>query len=191
MNMADTGVLTAIRVERGCYDRFRRFVCLCSARASLLADRHPVPCEVLNDVDGSLVLLSRYWRQHRDALLAELDSGGVVSQTHESELDRVLAYYHSEVQSFPGLTPKAKLEAFFARMRRVYVENHPPTELVRFFDSPETLFYVDCKPDSSERLFLKIALSKSKGRAFFSEENSLVYNNETSFSLPGRKIEAA
>lgn len=169
-----------------------RFVSLCTASVSLLAHRAPAACEVLNDVDGSLVLLARYWRRHRDALLAEISSASADGPFPEdSELGRVLAYYFAEVQDFPGETPKAKLEALFGRIKRAYIEKHSPLELLRFFDSPDTLFYVDCERGSAELVFLELALSRAQGRAVFADQNSIQFKNETRFPLSRRQVEAA
>ena len=169
-------------------------VCLCSAPASILAARRPEGCEVLNDRDGSLVLLLRHWRWHKAALIAEIAASDPDAAPHrDSELGNVLSYYFAQVNpAYPGASPEEKLEALSRRLRRVYVENHPPLELLRFFDSSETLFYVDAPHCSAERMFLDLALSHAQGRSVSPFDNTTIFPfNETTFPVSGRKIKAA
>lgn len=172
---------------------FNRLVCLCRAPAGMLAGVEPFACEVLNDRDGSLALLLEHWRRHKGALLAEIAATDPdAAKASDSELGRVLTYYLAEIAPFyPGASAEEKLESLAERLRRVYIEKHSPLELLRFFDSEETLFFVDSPSGSAERMFLDLALSRAEG-VFADDKNSLLYHiHEARFPLSRRQVEAA
>lgn len=183
--------------------------------------------EVLNDEHGELAGFFRYLRIHRAALLAEINAvlaarvesdrarGDVDADT---EIGRAVGFFFRRI-FVPG--EGAVLSRAFtvrARLSRVCIEAKPPLEVIRFFDSQDTLFFVDIPREWSVPVRLAelrdilagcsgrwIVVSDSSSclkvfsefRAIADSETSVVFSknfnaeNETRFPLSGRKIEAA
>lgn len=164
------------------------FVCLGFPKVSLLASRDSCSCEVLNDPCGVLSLFGLYWRDHRDALCAELDASRTIDSG--DELSRIRDFYFSEIErSFIGNSAREKCESLFDRIRRVYIESSKDADLIAFYDSPKTTFFI---PDElhTRNPFIDISLSNVLGQCL-SSDNLIVLKNETSICVPRRENEAA
>lgn len=121
--------------------------------------------EIYNDYNGELVSFWRYVRKHPEALAAEIDQQmasregflSAIAKKPETELERAVMFYLRLALSFSGLGgtfaanygrvfPLRKTEKVQAAARRfsnVIIENESFQYVIRRYDSPDTLFYVD------------------------------------------------
>lgn len=189
--------------------------------------------EVLNDEYGDLAGFFRHLRLHRDALLAEIEAIFSARQESEwtrgdveadTELGRAISFFFRRL-FVPGEDASRRVDAILsraftvrARLSRVCIEAKPPLDVIRFFDSPDTLFFVNLPADwcvPARLAELCGVLSGCSGRwivlggvpecieafsgfrALASADSFIVFSknfstkNETRFSLPGRQVEAA
>lgn len=135
---------------------------------SVLLGKPRTKCEVVNDINEDLVMFFRYVRLHGDALLAEIDSVLAArrefeffrSREPDTELGKALAFFFRQMVSFGGIGEsfsrrrdkaphwgsdviKQRILAVRERLRRVYIECKPANEIIRFYDTKETFFFVD------------------------------------------------
>ena len=183
--------------------------------------------EVLNDEYGDLAGFFRHLRIHHDALLAEIEA--VLSSRQEydrprgaeesdTELGRAISFFFRRIFVLGDEAILSRAFAVRARLSRVCIEAKPPLEVIRFFDGPETLFFVDLPAAwrvPARLAELRDVLSVCSARWIvlcggpevveaFSGFRSLALagctvvfsktfnaENETCFSLSGWKVEAA
>lgn len=200
---------------------------------SVILSKSRSKVETLNDEHGYLAGFFRHLRLHRDALLAEIDSALSSRQESEltrgnaeadTELGRAIAFFFRRI-FVPGEDAARRGDAILsraftvrARLSRVCIEAKPPLDVIRFFDSPDTLFFVNLPTDwcvPARLAELRGVLSGCSGRwivlggvpeyleafsgfrALASADSFIVFSknfstkNETRFSLPGRQVEAA
>lgn len=189
--------------------------------------------EVLNDEYGDLAGFFRHLRLHRDALLAEIEAVFSARQESEwtrgdvgadTELGRAISFFFRRL-FVPGEDASRRVDSILsraftvrARLSRVCIETKPPLDVIRFFDSPDTLFFIDLPSEwrfPARLVELRDVLAGCSGRwiviggapgcleafsgfhALASVDSFIVFSenfstkNETRVSLPGRQVEAA
>lgn len=122
--------------------------------------------EVFNDIDSNLVNLYRCLKYHCSELQRELelylisreqffDSKELAKQRGLTDIQRAARYYHLIKISFGanrsgfGLKPNnlvdsiAGFSQFSERLKRVVIENKDFENLIKVYDRPESLFYLD------------------------------------------------
>jgi DNA adenine methylase len=140
--------------------------------AQVFFRKEPSKVEVLNDLDGEMVNFFRVCQQHYEELLRYLRFMLVSRKWHEllkatdpamlTDIQRAARHlyllknsyaglirslnYKCHVAQPPGLNPE-RLPAIIAethkRLARVQIENLPYEKILKRFDGPETLFYLD------------------------------------------------
>jgi DNA adenine methylase len=143
-----------------------------SGGAQVLFHKEPSEVEVLNDLDGEIVNFFRVCQQHHEELIRYLRSMIVSRRWYEllqqanpatlTDIQRaarhlyllknsyggmvVNQHYHIHVIQPPGFNPD-KLPEIIAevhqRLARVQIECLPYEKVLKHFDRPETLFYLD------------------------------------------------
>jgi DNA adenine methylase len=143
-----------------------------SGGAQVLFHKEPSAVEVLNDLDGEIVNFFRVCQQHHEELIRYLRSMLVSRQWYEllkgtnpaalTDIQRAARHlyllknsygsmtirqnYHIHVVQPPGFNPD-KLPEIIAdthkRLARVQIECLPYEKVLKHFDRPETLFYLD------------------------------------------------
>jgi DNA adenine methylase len=140
--------------------------------AQVFFRKEPSKVEVLNDLDGELVNLFRVCQQHYEELVRYLRFMLVSREWHEmlkatdpatlTDIQRAARYlyllknsyaslvrrlnYKCHVVQPPGLNPDSlpgAIEATHKRLARVQIENLPYEKILKRFDRPQTLFYLD------------------------------------------------
>lgn len=140
--------------------------------AQVLFHKEPSPVEMLNDLDGEIVNFFRVCQQHYEELIRYLRFMVVSRQWHEllkatdpaglTDVQRAARYlyllkntyaslvlrlnYKCHVVQPPGFNPERMpelIEETHARLARVQIECLPYEEVLRHFDRPQTLFYLD------------------------------------------------
>ncbi len=175
---------------------------------AVLLGKPRVKCEVVNDLNEELVMFFRYVRLHGDALLAEIDAVLAArrefeffrSREPDTELGKALAFFFRQMLSFGGIGEsfsrrkdkaphwgsnviKQRILAVRERLRRVYIECKPANEVIAFYDTPETFFFVDppyiCATPARYKAFtpeqmqsLRDTLSLCKGAWMLTCDNS-------------------
>lgn len=175
---------------------------------SILLGKARSQCEVVNDINEDLVMFFRYVRLHGDSLLAEIDSVLAArrefeffrNREPETELGKALAFFFRQMVSFGGIGEsfsrrrdkaphwgsdviKQRILAVRERLRRVYIECKPANEIISFYDTPDTFFFVDppyvCANPGRYEAFspgkmadLRDRLSKCKGSWLLTCDNS-------------------
>lgn len=135
---------------------------------AVLLGKPPSKCEVVNDLNRDLVLFYRYARMHCDALLSELSAMPVARaeleffkcSEPETELERAARFFWRSMNTFGAMGSRfsrrkdraphwasdvirQRIVAVRDRLKRVYVECRPANEVIQFFDTEETFFFVD------------------------------------------------
>lgn len=175
---------------------------------AVLLGKPRAKCEVANDMNEDLVMFFRYARLHCDALLSEIDAVLAARREFEfmkntdpgTELGRALSFFFRQMLSFGGIGQtfsrrkdkpphwgsdliKQRIVAVRDRLRRVYIECKPALEVISFYDTPDTFFfvdppYVDAIPgryaafSPSQMEELRDALAKCKGMWILTCDNS-------------------
>jgi DNA adenine methylase len=140
--------------------------------AQVFFHKEPSKVEVLNDLDGELVNFFRVCQQHYEELIRYLRFMLVSRQWHAllkatdpstlTDIQRAARHlyllknsyaslvrrlnYKCHVVQPPGLNPDRlpeTIEATHKRLARVQIENLPYEKILRRFDRPQTLFYLD------------------------------------------------
>jgi DNA adenine methylase len=140
--------------------------------AQVLFHKEPSPVEVLNDLDGEIVNLFRVCQLHHEELVryfrfavvsrAMFDLAKATDPATLTDIQRAARYfyilknsfaslvrhpnYHWHVVQPPGFNLEklpALLENTHKRLERVQIENLPYEEILKRFDRPTTLFYLD------------------------------------------------
>lgn len=147
----------------------------------------PAPVEVINDISRDVANLFRVVRRHYEPLVAELELLVASRDEFErlrridpdtlTDIERAARFLYLQRLAFGGKvmgrhfgvdcrTParfnyaklRAEIRALGERMAPVTVERLPYAELIRRYDSPETLFYLDppywgCESDYGTDVF--------------------------------------
>ena len=140
--------------------------------AQVLFHKEPSPVEVVNDLDGDIVNLFRVCQLHHDELIRCMKFmlvsrnwfGVVKSQKPETltDIQRAARFLYVQKNSFAGLVRRQDyrysvvgppsfnphrlpelLENAHHRLARVQIESIPYEDILRRFDRPQTLFYLD------------------------------------------------
>ncbi|MFZ2269066.1 MAG: DNA adenine methylase [Azonexus sp.] len=140
--------------------------------AALFFLKKPSPVEVLNDINGELVNLYRVVKHHQDELVRQFRWSLISRQTYAWERDattaqltdiqRAARFLYLQKMAFGGKVSgqnfgtastapprfnRLRLEADLAtasqRLARTYIEHLPWEEVIRRYDRPHTLFYLD------------------------------------------------
>lgn len=140
--------------------------------AALFFMKPPVDCEVLNDINGELVNLYRVVQNHLDEFLRMFRWSLVSRQMFEwgkqskpetmTDIQRAARFYYLQKLAFGGkvesqtfgttaTTPprlnllriEEDLSAAHLRLARTQIEHLPWAEVIRRYDRPGTLFYLD------------------------------------------------
>ena len=140
--------------------------------AQVFFRKEPSPVEVLNDLDGDIVNFFRVCQRHYEELLRYLRFILVSrkwfalfeaeSPDSLTDIQRAARFFYLQKNAFAGLVRRrrysyavvgppsfnpASLPALFEnahrRLQRVQIENLPYYEVIRRFDRPTTLFYLD------------------------------------------------
>ena len=193
---------------------FERYVEVFGGGAAVLfhRERH-AKTEVYNDLDSGLVNLFRCAKFHRGELEREI-SGYFNSREFFSEIKAKMALsgltdiqragmffvmarlsFGANMRTFggqPRTLSTESLEAVEKRLKRVVIENIDFEELIKKYDSKETLFYCDPPYSETERYYdkrfsredherLKATLSQIQGRFILtyndSEKNRELYRD--------------
>jgi len=164
--------------------------------------------EVVNDLNKELMTFYRYMRRHPDALLSELDkclhSRADFETLREckgdTDLQVALRWFLLTVSSFAAKGEhwgrakrewcgysrnryEARIRAVAGRLQRVYIECGDWTDVVQFYDAPDTFIffdppYVECsktayEPFSADAMQrVRDVLSKLKGKWILTCDNS-------------------
>ena len=140
--------------------------------AQVLFSKEPSAVEVLNDLDGEIVNFFRVCQRHQDELLRYLrfilksrewfalfEAENPASLT---DIQRAARFFYLQKNAFAGLVRHRRynyavvgppsfnpgslptlFENAHRRLNRVQIENLPYQEVIRRFDRPSTLFYLD------------------------------------------------
>jgi DNA adenine methylase len=140
--------------------------------AQVLFHKEPSKVEVLNDLDGEMVNFFRVCQQHYEELLRYFRFMVVSRQWHEllkatkpgmlTDIQRAARHlyllkncyaglirslnYKCNVAQPPGFNPESLpkiIEETHKRLARVQLENMPYEDILKHYDRPETLFYLD------------------------------------------------
>lgn len=140
--------------------------------AAILFMRDPAPVEVINDLHGELVRLYRCVQHHLEELLRQFKWALVSREMFRwaqlqhtdtlTDIQRAARFYYLQRLAFGGkvsgqsfgttaTTPprinllrlEEELSAAHLRLSRVTIENLPWQDVVRRYDKPETLFFLD------------------------------------------------
>jgi DNA adenine methylase len=140
--------------------------------AQVLFHKEPSPVEIMNDVDGELVNLYRIFQLHPEELIRYFRFALVSRRLFEllkatdpatlTDVQRAARYlyllknsfaslvrhpnYHWHVVQKPGFNLEKLpelIEKTHKRLERVQIECLPYEEILKRFDRPETLFYLD------------------------------------------------
>ncbi len=153
--------------------------------------------EVFNDIDSQLINLYRCIQRHPEALIKELqdilsarelfyDFKEQINCRGLTDIQRAARYFYLIKCSFgckkENFATRTKvitntLERFVGiqeRLKRVVIENRDFEELIKLYDSPETLFYIDPPYFKTERYY--------KNEKIFLEEDHYRLNNIVSTS---------
>ena len=177
--------------------------------AWLLFKKPESPAEVINDINTDLVTLYRVIQHHLDEFVRyfrwslvsrdEFERLKAVDPNTLTDIQRAARFYYLTRQGFSAklvspsfgtgttaaprlnlLRIEEELSAAHLRLSRVYVENLPFQEVIRRYDRPHTLFYVDppyygCEDCYGEGIFkptdfdaLEAILAQVKGRFILS-----------------------
>lgn len=154
------------------FPKHRTYVEAFAGGAQVLFHKEPSAVEVLNDLDGELVNLFRVCQSHHEELVRYLRFALVSRKVFDllkatdpatlTDIQRAARYfyilknsfaslvrhpnYHWHVVQPPGFNLEKLPELLYnthKRLERVQIECLPYQEILRRFDRPETLFYVD------------------------------------------------
>jgi len=104
---------------------------------AVLINREPSPVETYNDLDGEVVNFFRVLRDKREELIAAIEQ----KDNHVlSDVERARLFY---IRARQARTGRGSIEDLSQRLLRVQIENRPAIEVIRRYDSPQTLFYCD------------------------------------------------
>jgi DNA adenine methylase len=154
------------------FPRHKTYVEAFAGGAQVLFHKTPSPVEVLNDLDGEVVNFFRVCQSHHEELLrylrfilvgrkvfARLKSTDPAGLT---DVQRAARYFYLQKNSFAGMVRNPSyhynviqppsfnitkipelIEAAHKRLARVQIESLPYQEILRRYDRPTTLFYLD------------------------------------------------
>jgi DNA adenine methylase len=129
--------------------------------AAVLINREPSPIETYNDLDGEVVNFFRVLREQRDELSEaigltpfskrEFELAIGEPRTGLAQTASVGRWAHCTLTSRAGMAGAVSrwlgaiedLPEIAQRLLRVQFENAPADEVIRRYDSPDTLFYCD------------------------------------------------
>lgn len=140
--------------------------------AALFFLKEPSSVEVLNDVNGDLINLYRVVKHHLDELVAQFRWSLISRQMYAwfqvqpaetlTDIQRAARFLYLQKMAFGGkvanrtfgIAPSAPprmnlcrleedLSVAHLRLSRTYIENLPWHDIVRRYDRPATLFYLD------------------------------------------------
>ena len=140
--------------------------------AQVLFHKDPSPVEVLNDLDGDIVNLFRVCQSHHEELIRYMKFmlvsrnwfAAVKAQIPGTltDIQRAARFLYLQKNSFGGLVRRQDyqhavvsprpfnpqtlpeiLDQAHERLARVQIESLPYEEILKRFDKPETLFYLD------------------------------------------------
>jgi DNA adenine methylase len=140
--------------------------------AQVLFHKEPSPVEILNDLDGDIVNFFRVCQSHHEELLRYLKFTLVSrkwfalyeAQTPEAltDIQRAARFFYLQKNAFGGLILKRNyhyciarppnlnpgslpqlFENVHQRLEKVQIESLPYEEILRRYDRPQTLFYLD------------------------------------------------
>lgn len=140
--------------------------------AQVLFHKEPSKVEILNDLDGEIVNFFRVCQQHHEELVRYLSFMVVSRKWHEllkitnpaslTDIQRAACHlyllknsyaslvlrlsYKCHVVQPPGFNPERipeQLQDAHKRLARVQIESLPYEEILRHYDRPQTLFYLD------------------------------------------------
>jgi len=133
----------------------------------LAREARPGVAEVINDFNGDLVNLFRVVKFHRDAFLSDLDLclnsredfGAFIAQPGLTDIQRAARWFMRRKNCFSGdersfpctrTSPVSSIEAkleqirmLAARLDHVTIEHMDYREILRRYDTPGTLFFLD------------------------------------------------
>lgn len=154
------------------FPKHRTYVEPFAGGAQVFFHKEPSKVEVLNDLDGEMVNFFRVCQQHYEELLRYLRFMLVSRRWHEllkaadpatlTDIQRAARHlyllknsyaglirslnYKCHVVQPPGLNPERlpeTIEETHKRLARVQLENLPYETVLKRFDRPDTLFYLD------------------------------------------------
>ena len=128
-------------------------------------EKQPGQLEVINDKDGNIVNLFRCIKYHREALqqelewlvtaretffdvIAQLEAGGLTDIQRAARFYyRVRCSFGSDQKTFTTASKSATNAAFFTevqqRLKGVIIENRDFEPILKTYDRPDALFYLD------------------------------------------------
>lgn len=180
-----------------------------SGAAWVLFNKKPSKVEIINDINRDLVNFYRIVKHHRPAFIEQFDCQIIARDEFKrllstppevlTDVQRAARFYYISKLSFgakltnPSFGVSAtggprlnlvQLETDIAqaedRLRRVFIENMPYETVLRRFDKPTTLFYLDppywgCEKDYGPNIFgredfakLNLLLADIKGKFIMS-----------------------
>jgi DNA adenine methylase len=140
--------------------------------AQVLFRKEPSPVEVLNDIDGDVVNFFRVCQRHHEELQRYLKFILVSRKWFSlfeaenpdalTDIERAARFFYLQKNAYAGLVRKRRysyavlsrpnfnpsslpelFENTYERLERVQIESLPYNEIIRRFDRPTTLFYLD------------------------------------------------
>lgn len=178
---------------------YKKYVEVCGGAGWVLfaKEHNTKELEVFNDIDSQLINLYRCIQRHPEALIKELkdilsareifyDFKEQINCRGLTDIQRAARYFYLIKCSFGSMKDDFAtrtrmitntLERFVGiqeRLKRVVIENRDFEELIKLYDSPETLFYIDPPYFKTERYY--------KNEKLFLEEDHYRLNNIVSTS---------
>ena len=98
--------------------------------AAVLINREPAPVETYNDIDGDVVNFFKVLREDP----ATLGRWANCKNTSRAGMSGVISRWFGGIDALRDIGP---------RLLRVQIENRPAIDVIRLYDSPDTLFYCD------------------------------------------------
>ncbi len=139
-------------------------------------EQHPKQMEVFNDIDGNLINLYRQIKYNCDELQKEVDwlqsrelfneyRHQIESNTHLTDIQRAARYLYiikcsfGSTKSSFATAPKGvngilhKLPDYQKRLSKVIIENRDFENLIKTYDRPKALFYLDPPYVNTEKYY--------------------------------------
>jgi len=156
----------------GIFPRHKTYVEAFAGGAQVLFHKEPSPVEVLNDLDGDVVTFFRICQSHYEELLRYLKFTLVSREWFDllqeqdpkylTDIQRAARFFYLQKNAYGGLVRNRAfgyaieepsrfnperlaelIEHTHKRLVRVQVENLPYEDILRRYDRPKTLFYLD------------------------------------------------
>ena len=188
----------------GIFPEHKTFVEVFAGGAQVLFHKEPSSVEVLNDIDADVVTFFRVCQSHYEELVRYMKFMVASREWFDllesqdpktlTDIQRASRFFYLQKNAYAGLVRKRKfgyaieepsrfnperlpelIENTYARLVRVQIESLPYEDILRRYDRPTTLFYLDppyfgrklYRFNFSESDFKELALRLSKLRGMF------------------------